>query len=327
MNDDHHEEASKLLPLIPNLASIHFLRQAGAMLDLPVRTTATAIMYYHQFNRFMLLNKGGKPTRNDRLVDESMPLNTNEELLTTTCLHLACKMTDVPRKVRDLVNVGYRYYHPKEGILQIDETYFKMRSSLVVGELLLVRALGYDLEVSLPFTYCLNVLRGMASVSWFAASSVAATTVPSTKQDRRVSSGHQKDYWRSMEQEMDPELSTIARVAWMFCWDSICSPKIVLTRTTAEVALGCLYLALELSHTELPVNMNQWVDMWGASENISVQNVCDVVTDLIELFAHCPSIEDITPSTFSSATSPPPPPAPQPSSSSSSQKPSSPASA
>ena len=66
-----------------------------------------------------------------------------------------------------------------------------MRSSLVVGELLLVRALGYDLEVSLPFTYCLNVLRGMASVSWFATSS---------KQDRRSSPGNQKDYWRSMEQ-------------------------------------------------------------------------------------------------------------------------------
>ncbi|KAI8147477.1 hypothetical protein BJV82DRAFT_348124 [Fennellomyces sp. T-0311] len=104
MNDEQHEEAS-LLPLVPNLASIHYLRQAGAMLELPVRTTATAIMYYHQFNRFMLLNKGGKPSRNDRFVDESLPLNTSEELLTTTCLHLACKATDVPRKVRDLVNV------------------------------------------------------------------------------------------------------------------------------------------------------------------------------------------------------------------------------
>ncbi|KAG2227032.1 hypothetical protein INT45_006439 [Circinella minor] len=316
MNDVHHEETLQL-SLVPNLASIHYLRQAGAMLDLPVRTTATAIMYYHQFNRFMLLNKGKKPERNDRFVDENMPLYMNEELLTTTCLHLACKMTDVPRKVRDLVNVGYRYYHPKEGILQVDETYFKMRSSLVVGELLLVRALGYDLEVSLPFTYCLNVLRGMASVTWFATSS---------KQDRRSLPGNQKDYWRSMEQEMDPELSTIARLAWMFCWDSICSPRIILTRTTAEVALGCLYLALKLSQAELPMNMNQWVDMWGASENISVQNVCDVVTDLIELFDHCPTTEEL-PNTSSSST---PPPSLQPSNSSASQQqkpPSSPASA
>ncbi|KAI8393558.1 uncharacterized protein BYT42DRAFT_551454 [Radiomyces spectabilis] len=30
------------------------------------------------------------------------------QLLATTCLHLACKSTEVPRKVRDLVNVGYR---------------------------------------------------------------------------------------------------------------------------------------------------------------------------------------------------------------------------
>lgn len=29
----------------------------------------------------------------------------------TTCLHLACKVTEVPRKVRDLVNIGYRYIY------------------------------------------------------------------------------------------------------------------------------------------------------------------------------------------------------------------------
>lgn len=78
-----------------------------------------------------------------------------------------------------------------------------MRSSLVTGELFLVRALGYDLEVSLPFTYCLHVLRSMSAVPWF------------KNQKHR----HQKDVWRRMEQEMNPELSTIARLAWMFCWD------------------------------------------------------------------------------------------------------------
>jgi len=43
------------------------------------------------------------------------------KLLTTTCLLLACKATEMPRKVRDLVNVGFRYYHPEEQLLNADE--------------------------------------------------------------------------------------------------------------------------------------------------------------------------------------------------------------
>ncbi|KAI7877494.1 hypothetical protein K492DRAFT_171647 [Lichtheimia hyalospora FSU 10163] len=275
------------LPLIPNLATIHYLRQAGAMLDLPARTTATAIIYYNQFHHFMLVNKNSKCARNNQWVDESMPLYTNEELLATTCLHLACKATDVPRKVRDLVNVGYRYYHPKENVLQVDETYFRMRSSLVTGELLLVRALSFDLEVTLPFTYCLHVLRAMAAVSWF--NKAGNEDKRERRRSRSGSPDYHKDIWRHMEQEMDPELSTIARVAWTYCWDSVCSPRIILSRKPAEIALGCLYLALRTCDAELPVTINQWVDMWGTAENLSVQNIRDVVTDLLDLFDNAPS--------------------------------------
>ncbi|KAI9311705.1 cyclin-like protein [Dichotomocladium elegans] len=277
--------------LFPNQATIHFIRTAGAMLELPVRTTATAIIYYHQFNRFMLMNKGKASMRNNHIVDEMLPLNTCEELLAMTCLLLACKATDVSRKVRDIVNVGYRYYHPKQEPLQIDETYFQMRGSLVTGELLLVRALGYNLEVALPFTFCLHVLRAMAAVSWFVnyakddPNEHHQQQAPYTHLVRSGSPDFQRDVWRHMEQEMSPELSTIARLAWAFCWDSISSPKIILTRNPTEIALGCLYLALRTCQAELPMTINQWVDTWGTSENLSVQNIRDVVTDLLDLFA------------------------------------------
>ncbi|KAI8393559.1 uncharacterized protein BYT42DRAFT_488380 [Radiomyces spectabilis] len=139
-----------------------------------------------------------------------------------------------------------------------------MRSSLVTSELLLVRALDYDLEVDLPFAFCLNVLRNMASV-------------PLYKELRRYGAmtgrGWQKDLWRQMEQDIHPDLSAIARLAWMFLWDSLISPKIVLNHSTPGVALGCLYLALRTSNAPFPFTMSEWVDMWGASENISVQAV------------------------------------------------------
>lgn len=113
---------------------------------------------------------------------------------------------------------------------------------------------------------------------------------------------------------MDPELSTIARLAWTFCWDryesentprmkgdmlkrwmifSVCSPRIILTRKPQEIALGCLYLALRTCNAELPVTINQWVDMWGTAENLSVQNIrgmsCQVIDKqvLLTSFLRC----------------------------------------
>ncbi|CAO3631010.1 unnamed protein product [Mucor fragilis] len=195
-------------PLIPRIAPIQFLRQSSSMLDLPIRTTATAVLYYHRFNEFM--NSKEKVINVDGTLTEEDALYQNEELLTTTCLQLACKATEVPRKVRDLVNVGYRYYHPTGTTLNVDENYFKMRSSLVTSELLLVRALGFDLEVELPFAYCLNVLRGLGSIRYFM-----------TDETKKTSKRHnaQKEVWKKMESDMEPEMSAIARLAWMYVWD------------------------------------------------------------------------------------------------------------
>jgi hypothetical protein len=65
-----------------------------------------------------------------------------------------------------------------------------MRTSLVNCELLLVRALGFDLEVELPFAYCLNVLRGLGSIRYFATDQ--------NKKTKRHIPG-QKEIWKRME--------------------------------------------------------------------------------------------------------------------------------
>ncbi len=70
-----------------------------------------------------------------------------------------------------------------------------MRSSLVTSELLLVRALGFDLEVELPFAYCLNVLRGLGSVRYFVASETK-------KPSKRYHHPAQKEVWKRMENGM-----------------------------------------------------------------------------------------------------------------------------
>lgn len=66
-----------------------------------------------------------------------------------------------------------------------------------------------------------------------------------------------------------------------------------MTRKPQEIALGCLYLALRTCNAELPVTINQWVDMWGTAENLSVQNIrgmsCQVIDKqvLLTSFLRC----------------------------------------
>lgn len=70
-----------------------------------------------------------------------------------------------------------------------------MRSSLVTSELLLVRALGFDLEVELPFAYCLNVLRGLGSIRYF----IADETKKHSKRHHHHHHPNQKEIWKRME--------------------------------------------------------------------------------------------------------------------------------
>ena len=52
-------------------------------------------------------------------------MQVDPELLAATCLHLACKQTEVPRKVRDIVNCAYYVSKikspPNERLLKIDD--------------------------------------------------------------------------------------------------------------------------------------------------------------------------------------------------------------
>lgn len=88
-------------------------------------------MYHHRFKQFMA-DAHTNPVKeiNGHQVDVNLALDCDDEvrtfsslktyindffflcyyqLLATTCLHLACKATEVVRKLRDVINVCYRY--------------------------------------------------------------------------------------------------------------------------------------------------------------------------------------------------------------------------
>ncbi|KAI8093240.1 uncharacterized protein BX664DRAFT_103330 [Halteromyces radiatus] len=246
--------------ILPNMSTIHYIRQASAALDLPVRTTGIALCYYHRFHQFMSQHQGKQHVRNNQTVDPLLPLYTNEE----------------PAKQQKFQGKYATWSMLDIGIIILKKMYYKWTS-----ELLLVRALDCDLERELPFSFCLNVLRNMGSIPFFQTPSIPS---PSTSLLHSSGITLQKEVWKQMENEMPLNYNVIARMAWMFVWDSLCSPKITLKYSVAEVALGCLYLALRTSYADLQMTMTEWVDKWGASDNVSVQAVRDVALDLLELY-------------------------------------------
>lgn len=67
-----------------------------------------------------------------------------------------------------------------------------MRASLVTSELVLIRALGFDLELELPFSYCLHVLRALASIRYYSLNEIK-------KQSKRHHHLAPKEIWKKME--------------------------------------------------------------------------------------------------------------------------------
>ncbi|OUM66134.1 hypothetical protein PIROE2DRAFT_6761 [Piromyces sp. E2] len=57
----------------------------------------------------------------DEIIDPEIDIPLDNELLCCTCLYLACKSNEVNRKIRDVINVGYRVLHPEEKTLKIDD--------------------------------------------------------------------------------------------------------------------------------------------------------------------------------------------------------------
>ncbi|KAI9283417.1 hypothetical protein BY458DRAFT_10430 [Sporodiniella umbellata] len=66
------------LPLLPNVQAVQFLRETSAMLDLPIRTTATALIYYHRFKHF--ISQKEKTIHINGLINAEEAICANEDV-------------------------------------------------------------------------------------------------------------------------------------------------------------------------------------------------------------------------------------------------------
>ncbi|EGF77543.1 hypothetical protein BATDEDRAFT_27323 [Batrachochytrium dendrobatidis JAM81] len=135
---------------------IKFMVDCSDLLLLPQPTLATAIIYHHKHSHYYSIH----PTLSQM----------DSELLSATCLHLACKTTETPRKLRDIINVGY-YISTKQSTgtptaLVLGETYWQLKDTMQKSEIILLRILSFNTMIHLPYQYIPAVIysiRGHAS--------------------------------------------------------------------------------------------------------------------------------------------------------------------
>mmetsp|Transcript_17697 Transcript_17697/g.26341 ORF Transcript_17697/g.26341 Transcript_17697/m.26341 type:complete len:379 (-) Transcript_17697:55-1191(-) len=134
-------------------ASCGFLQDAGMKLQLPQLTIATAIVFFHKYFSFHSLKKG------DRFV------------IATTCLFLASKVEETPKKLRDVIAVTHRI----RGGATLNPTtkqYTDFRNKILFAERDLLQTIAFDLTVPHPYKNLLQFVKSLggshklAQVSW-----------------------------------------------------------------------------------------------------------------------------------------------------------------
>ncbi|KAI8929718.1 cyclin-like protein [Entophlyctis helioformis] len=153
-------------------AAMRFLAATSDVLQAPPPALATAAVYLHRLD--------------DAAASDPHLAAIDAHMLAATCLHIACKHTETPRKLRDILNAAHLCLprpvfggndsndkdshkdshkdsrHAAATLALSDDRFWSLKTSLVRAEHVVLRALGYDVAVRLPYAHLARVLRAMA---------------------------------------------------------------------------------------------------------------------------------------------------------------------
>ncbi|KAF9580864.1 hypothetical protein BGW38_002327 [Lunasporangiospora selenospora] len=174
-------------------------------------------------------------------------------------------------------------------------TYWHIRDSLLTTELMLLRILQFDLDVSLPFSDVLRIYKGMGMV-FDPTDEEAAQLYPnasnfdaflpalqqqSNPQHHSSSSSSSPDKYGTPSSSsssasgppstsgaaahpgIHPTLSALVQISITFCIDALCSSNIALNTSSRVLAMGSIYLAVRSAGLELPLPFEEWCFAWG----------------------------------------------------------------
>eukprot|EP01116_Phalansterium_solitarium_P015891 TRINITY_DN3565_c0_g2_i1.p1 TRINITY_DN3565_c0_g2~~TRINITY_DN3565_c0_g2_i1.p1 ORF type:complete len:214 (+),score=23.35 TRINITY_DN3565_c0_g2_i1:429-1070(+) len=113
-----------------------FIQEAGVKLEFPVQTTSAAAVLFHRF----FLKRSFQ--------------EFDKFLIATTCLYLAAKLEESPKRLRDVINTTFNLQHKTP--IQIGQEYWELRDSVVAHEQIVVRTLAFELTVQQPYKHLMN---------------------------------------------------------------------------------------------------------------------------------------------------------------------------
>jgi len=130
-----------------------FLQDAGMQLRLPQLTIATAVVFFH---RFFVRHK----------------LRDFERMIiAATCLFLAAKVEETPKKLKDVIEIMYTIKYKKE--IKPDSMEFQqLKDQILTNELIVLQTIAFDLTVEHPYKFLLTYVKGikgnrqLAQVAW-----------------------------------------------------------------------------------------------------------------------------------------------------------------
>jgi len=132
-----------------------FLQECGQKLRLPQLSIATAIVFFHRFYARMSYEHYDRFT------------------VATTCLFLASKVEETPKKLKDVVMETYKTQHNQEKAPEPEtKEFFELKEKILVCERILLQALGFDLSVEhayrplLAYVKSIKGTRDLAQIAW-----------------------------------------------------------------------------------------------------------------------------------------------------------------
>ncbi|KAI9343915.1 cyclin-like protein [Zopfochytrium polystomum] len=206
------------------------------MLALPQTTAATALYYLHSFQRF----------KAEQAAKQLAP-PLGDALMVSACIYLACKQTEMSRRLRDILNVGYWYYnHGSDGFLDTENSlYWELKESLINAELLLVRILHFDTNVELVYPHLVMVL---------------------------------EDFWVWHEHaEKNKSIGgqyALAEFAWTVANEVYVDARICLDFHPKVLAVCCTVLALRGLGYSFPTD--EWINRWDDPSDKAFREALDV---------------------------------------------------
>ncbi|KAI3647665.1 hypothetical protein MP228_007886 [Amoeboaphelidium protococcarum] len=256
-----------------NTDLLRIMSPSCRMLKLSIHAECTALFYYHRYKQF---------TEQKQQNQDSRFKNISESLILTVCIILACKSTEEHRKSRDVIGCVYKAMYPDEQFMKINEQYFKIRDSCTKVEFILLRVLGFNMQVELPHVWIMRICKVMMQDS-VASQMVCqiALSIANAAYHQNVCilpklPGHTHD--QSATQSPTVQGETVGRV------ERVKDPAdsqhyTVETRTIARVlALSCAYIAMRSLQLDLPIDFNKFCTIWSGRKAEEVEECIRTLT-------------------------------------------------